>query len=116
MLLLFTLLLLFLLLLLLILIPGGGVADEMDGMHHKVESSSRLPLMMVLLFFIIVTFSSSNMHVHPASHKIDIDNNDRSISANTCAMRAFVGRCGRYNNFVAIDLMTLLLAHFTSSQ
>ena len=86
-----------------------------DGMHHKVESSSRFPLMMVLLFFIIVTFSASNVHVHPASHKIDMDNNDRSISAKTCAMRAFVGKCGRYNNFVAIDLMTLLLAHFTSS-
>ena len=100
---------------LLILIPGGGVTGDVDGMHHKVESSSRFPLMMVLLLFIIVTVSSSNIHVHPASHKIDMDNNDRSISANTCAMRAFVGKCGRYNNFVAIDLMILLLAHFTSS-
>ena len=109
------LLLSFLLLLLLLLIPGGGAICTVDGMHHRVESSSRFPWMMVLLFFIIVTFSSSNIHLHPASHKIDIDNNDRSISANTCAMRAFVGRCGRYNNFVAIDRMILLLAHFTSS-
>ena len=69
----------------------------------------------MLLVFVIVTFSSSNIHRYPASHKIDIDNNDHSISAKTCAMCAFGGKCGRYKSFVAIDHMTLLLAHFTSS-
>ena len=93
---------------------GGVDIGEVAGMYHSVESSSRFPWIIVSSFFTMVIFSFSNMHRHPASHKIDIDNNDRSISANTCAMRAFGGKCGRNNSFVAIDLMTLLLAHFTS--
>ena len=107
----------FLLLLLLILIPGGGAICAVDRMHHRVESSSCFPWMIVLLFLMMVTFSSSNMHRHPELHKFDINNtNDRSISTNTCAMCAFnMVSVEDTIIFLANDLMTLLLAHFTSS-